>query len=376
MHLILCDGIERDHLLPLTHLKPVAHLRLGIFTLAEKWEKRFKAVVSVETQPHLSALFTRSVANQGMRVNGALLPTEAVFNQLMALKHQEQLQHNGRWLAGEADAPEIVEAVGEVKLIDRPWRIFQWNDWAIREDLQWLRSVTDWAPVPAGVVHTGADLYIEHGATVAPCFINTTTGPVYLAAGSEVMEGAMIRGSLALCAGAQLKMGAKVYGGTTIGPECRVGGEVNNSVFMAYSNKGHDGFVGNSVVGEWCNLGADTNTSNLKNTYGDVKVYNYALGRTENTGSQFCGLTMGDHAKCSINTMFNTGTVCGAFANVFGADFHNRRIRDFAWGGGEEWKKTKLADAIDTATRMMARRNIEFTDELRAAVEHLYNSAE
>ena len=214
---------------------------------------------------------------------------------------------------------------------------------------------------------------IEEGAVVRPCIINCESGPVFLAKGSEVMEGCLIRGGLALMEGAQLKMGAKIYGPTTIGPHSKVGGEVNNAVIFGFSNKGHDGFLGNSVIGEWCNLGADTNTSNLKNNYADVKIFNYALNRSESTGGQFCGLTMGDHAKSGINTMFNTGTVCGIFANVFGSGFPHRRIPDFGWGGAEGFKIFRIGEALEAAEKVMSRRGIELNDDWRKVFDHLYH---
>ena len=285
---------------------------------------------------------------------------------------------NGNWIATRSsDILESFDVAGkevEVKIVDRSWKIFQWNGLAIEADMQVLRAKKKSQSVPAWVTLIGDDIFIEEGAELMPCIINASEGPVYIGKGAHVMEGTMIRGSLALMDHSHLKMGAKIYGPTTIGPYSKVGGEVNNSVIFGYSNKAHDGFIGNTVVGEWCNLGADTNTSNLKNNYADVKIYNYALGRSESTGSQFCGLTMGDHAKAGINTMFNTGTVCGIFANVFGGDFPHRNIPDFAWGGATGFKNYRLSDALQVAKTVMSRRNIELTEELVAVYTHLHNN--
>ena len=264
------------------------------------------------------------------------------------------------------------ELNAEVKIISRSWRIFQWNGEEITSDLALVRNNGSSAAVPDGVTLIGDDIFIEEGATLRPCTINTETGPVYIGKNAEVMEGSLVRGPFALMNDSVLKMGAKIYGATTIGPHSKVGGEVNNCVIFGYSNKAHDGFIGNSVIGEWCNLGADTNTSNLKNNYAVVKVHNYALNRSESTESQFCGLMMADHAKAGINTMFNTGTVCGVFANVIGAGFPHRRIPDFGWGGAEGFKSYRLNDALEVARIVMSRRSIELTDDIRDMYTHVH----
>ena len=245
----------------------------------------------------------------------------------------------------------------------------------MREDFEWIRNNQEVSKGNHhGVVMIGDDIFIEHGATVRPSVVlNSEAGPIYIAKNAEVMEGCLVRGGLALMESSTLKLGSKIYGATTIGPHSKVGGEVNNAVIFGYSNKGHDGFIGNTVIGEWCNLGADTNTSNLKNNYADVKIHNYALGRSESTGGQFCGLTMADHSKSGINTMFNTGTVCGIFANVFGAGFPHRRIPDFGWGGAEGFKTFRINDALDVAEKVMARRGIELTDEWKSIYTHLFD---
>ena len=379
-HVILTDHVERHHLLPLTHTRPVADIRIGLFTLREKWIKRWNASTSVLTQDYLSTVFPTALHEDNYFVNGALLPDDNIVEQILQLEAGATLVHEGRWVATRsAVVPETfptsgIEASGDVHIISRPWKIFQWNGMAIDQDFRWLRSVKSSEDVPAGVTVIGDQLFVEPGAQIMPSVINTLEGPVYIGKAALVMEGSLIRGSLALMEHSQLKMGAKIYGPTTIGPHCKVGGEVNNCVIFGYSNKAHDGFIGNSVIGEWCNLGADTNTSNLKNNYADVKVYSYPLGRSESTGSQFCGLTMGDHAKSGINTMFNTGTVCGAFANVFGGDFPHRVIADFAWGGSSGFKQYRLADALEVASKVMDRRGITLTREWIDVYTHLHRT--
>lgn len=372
-HLILTDHTERDHLLPLTHTRPVALVRVGLWTIEEKWSAIGFEACSFRTQDHLQKLFPEQASGDRIYVNGAVLPTDELAEALNGLSPGESIFHGDRWLATRTDEamknpPETGRTYdGTVDVIDRPWKIFQLNDQEIRADIARIRSNRRSEEAPGHVQLIGEDIFIEPGAELLPCTINTTSGPVYIGRDTVVMEGSMVRGPFALMDHAQLKMGAKIYGATTIGPHSKVGGEVNNCVIFGYSNKAHDGFIGNSVIGEWCNLGADTNTSNLKNNYADVKIYNYALGRSESTHSQFCGLTMGDHAKAGINTMFNTGTVCGVFANVFGGDFPHRVIPDFGWGGATGFKNYRLADALDVAEKVMARRSIALTDEWKEA---------
>ena len=208
----------------------------------------------------------------------------------------------------------------------------------------------------------GDDIFVEEGVVAECSTFNTLQGPIYLGKNSQVWEGSNIRGSFALCAYSQVKMGAKIYGMTTIGPYSRVGGEINNSVILGYSSKGHDGYLGNSVVGEWCNMGADSNTSNLKNNYAEVRLWDYNKMYFRETGLQFCGLIMSDHAKCGINTMFNTGTVVGVGANVFGPGFHRNFVPDFAWGGGHDFKPYILDKLFETAEKVFERRDMVFNE--------------
>jgi UDP-N-acetylglucosamine diphosphorylase/glucosamine-1-phosphate N-acetyltransferase len=379
----LVDHLERDHLLPLTYTRPVADIRVGAYTIAEKWQKRFGASIKYLTQDYLQSVFPSNVEQSEYAVNGALIPTDELVVLIEKLESGQSLYSGDIWLATRTHdfsnkelihSPKI-ECNLEVKIVDRSWKIFQYNDWALREDFKWIADNLNRSEAnPTGVTLIGSDIFIEEGAKVWPSVVlNSKTGPIYIARGAQVMEGSLVRGGFALLESSTLKLGTKIYGATTIGPHSKVGGEVNNSVIFGYSNKGHDGFIGNTVLGEWCNLGADTNTSNLKNNYADVKIHNYALGRSESTGGQFCGLTMADHSKSGINTMFNTGTVCGVFANVFGAGFPHRRIPDFGWGGADGFKTFRINDALDVAGKVMARREIELTDEWKEVYKHLFN---
>lgn len=382
LNIILSDHAERDHLLPLTFTRPVGKLRIGIWTIEEKWSRLASAHVSFLTKEYLTNVFPTKYSGDNLFVNGALIPAPENVDEVIHLASNTSLWSNGKWIATRSAEPELftelgvkLEAKSEMRVIDRNWKIFQWNGWAMEHDFAWLMANKSSENIPSGITVMGDSVFLESGAVIQPsAVINAQTGPVYLGTDSEVMEGSLVRGGLALLEHSQLKMGAKIYGPTTIGPHSKVGGEVNNAVIIGYSNKGHDGFIGNTVIGEWCNLGADTNTSNLKNNYADVKIHNYALNRSESTGGQFCGLTMGDHSKSGINTMFNTGTVCGVFANVFGSGFPHRRIPDFGWGGAEGFKNFRLNEALEVAERVMERRNIELTEDWIEVYTHLYHT--
>ncbi|MFY8019900.1 MAG: putative sugar nucleotidyl transferase, partial [Bacteroidia bacterium] len=257
--------------------------------------------------------------------------------------------------------------------VARPYDIFSKNAQAIEEDFELLTKGRKSEPIPEGNQVIQADrIFIEPGAKVLFSILNASSGPIYIGKNAEVMEGCKIRGPFALCEDAGLKMDAKIYGATTVGPHCKVGGEVNNSVFFSYSNKGHDGFVGNAVIGEWVNMGADSNNSNLKNTYDEVKLWSYTSQRFEKTGLTFCGLMMADHAKCGINTMFNTGTVVGVGANIFGAGFPRNFIPDFSWGGAQGFETHVLNKFYKTAEAMCGRRNVVFDEKDKALYQTLF----
>lgn len=373
----LFDGSAHLSLQPLTLTKPVAELRVGIFRIKEKWSKHLNTPVKVRTKDYLTEKFRGNNNAGGIGINAAVLPTEDLCEVILEMQEKQILTYKGKLIAINpmpASSENLdsylkdftqVEYDLPVSILQHPWDIFRLNDEQLRADFKFVKKERVKSKY-SGVANTfikEEDIFIEEGAKVMGAILNATDGPIFIAKDAEVMEGSLVRGPLALCENATLKLGTKVYGATTIGPYCKVGGEVNNVVFQAYSNKGHDGFLGNAVVGEWCNMGADTNCSNLKNNYGNVKVYSYAEKKSVDTGLQFCGVIMGDHSKSGINTMFNTGTVVGVSANIFGGDFPPKHIPSFSWGGANGFEKFELSKAIDVAKRMMERRGIEFSKD-------------
>jgi UDP-N-acetylglucosamine diphosphorylase/glucosamine-1-phosphate N-acetyltransferase len=375
-------------LLPLTFTRPVAALRIGILTIAEKWQHHLKGhQYSWITQEYLRVKFPMNAGDDNLLINGAILPNPKLVEELQQLPLDSKLVSAGLTVAyritseklqqltsvENLDVEKSLSSTAAIKRVVNHWDIFAMNDSALREDFELLTSGRSSQPISATNQVIGSEnIFIEKGAIVECAVLNASTAPIYIAAGAEVMEGCLVRGPFALGEHSQLKMGAKIYGATTIGPYCKVGGEVNNSVFFGYSNKAHDGFLGNSVIGEWCNLGADSNNSNLKNNYSNVKVWNYGEEAFVNTGLQFCGLTMGDHSKCSINTMFNTGTVVGVSSNVFGTGFPPKFIPSFSWGGSEGFSTYRLEEALDVARRVYERRKITFDDMETSIFKNLF----
>jgi UDP-N-acetylglucosamine diphosphorylase/glucosamine-1-phosphate N-acetyltransferase len=383
MNIVLFDcHTTRENLLPFTFTRPVADIRVGILTIREKWEKFLQVTSFTLSEEYLSGRFPFLNGNDAaVYINGALLPDENLVAAIRKLGALQSLVRNGKLLAFKSEKKHLnyenfeaiakgfalVEYTGQVKAVSYGWDIFRMNGDALVVDFNLITSGRKSQPLSSSniVIGNADNVFLEEGAKAEACIINTTTGPVYIGKDAELMDGCVVRGPLALCEHAALKMAAKVYGPTTLGPHCKAGGELNNVVMFGYSNKAHDGFLGNSVIGEWCNLGADTNNSNLKNNYGNVDVFSYREGKSVDTGLQFCGLLMGDHSKCGINTMFNTGTVVGVSANIFGADFPPKFIPSFSWGGAQ-WLRTFTFDkAIEVANRMMERRGlkVEAADE-------------
>jgi UDP-N-acetylglucosamine diphosphorylase/glucosamine-1-phosphate N-acetyltransferase len=369
MAIILFDGNAHQTLLPLTYTRPVADLRIGILTIAEKWGKYLNTDFSYHTQDYLSAKFPVKIQQQNLFINGAVCPDEQLQEAIDKLHNGEALKYNGQLIAvklSESDAKGFNTEAKFDKVIDYnrlpemillPEDIFRKNDAELRKDYHLLTKGRSSAAISATNTIIGTDFFAEEGAVAECSTFNTTNGPIYLAAATEVWEGTHIRGGFALCDHSQVKMGTKIYGATTIGPYCRVGGEINNAVMWGYSSKGHEGYLGNSVVGEWCNIGADSNNSNLKNNYAEVKLWDYALQHFRKTGLQFCGLIMADHAKCAINTMFNTGTVVGVSANVFGAGFPRNFVPDFSWGGAQGFETYTLKKMFETTEKVFERRD-------------------
>ena len=374
MKIQLVDGKHRDHLLPLTYTRPVAQLRCGILTIAEKYQKRgFE--VGYETEEYLQEKFPS--VQHDILVSGSVCPTDSFIDAITSLTEGQALIQDDQLLAFKganwADTPSEIFPFNDVlNLIIRPWDIWTKNAAEMNIDFDVLTKDRFSAPIDSSNTVFGDRIFLEEGARVKASILNATSGPIYLAQNAEVMEGSIVRGGLALGAHSALKLGTKVYGATTLGPHCKVGGEINNSVILGYSNKGHDGFLGNSAIGEWCNLGADTNNSNLKNNYDEVKAWSYVDGRFSKTGQQFCGLIMGDHSKSGINTMFNTGTVVGVSANIYGAGFPRNFIPSFTWGGPQGTTEYMIKKALDTANRMMQRRGLQVDDVERTILEKVY----
>jgi len=372
--------------LPFTHTRPVADIRCGILTMRERWEKFLQAPASSTlTLPYLQEVFPQNTTNDNLYINGAVFANPTIVNAVTALNIGDVLTKGELIIAFRTDkainsTEELpttgnVQYEGDAYALQNVWDIFSNNGNAIRGDYKLLTYNKTSAPIPAGVTVTDAEhLFIEEGAVInAGCIINASTGPVYIGKDAEILEGCMLRGPIALCEHAVIKMGAKVYADTTIGPGCKVGGEMSNVVYFANSNKGHDGYLGNAIIGEWCNLGADTNCSNLKNNYDEVKIWDEHINKSVKTGLTFCGLIMGDHSKCGINTMFNTGTMVGVSANIFGAGFPEKFVPSFCWGGAEGMTTYSFDRAMETAGRMMARRNKELSTAERNMYQYIFN---
>ncbi|MFO7934546.1 MAG: GlmU family protein [Bacteroidales bacterium] len=389
MNLILFDDSAWENLLPLTFARPVSDLRTGIFTIAEKWEKSLGTPSSCITQPHLASRYPLTLAGDNLLINGSLLPDEQLVARIREMPAGSALRKDEILLAvraGRADAaafdpePWLDRASnynGTVSRIDQLWKIFILNGQEIRADFERITRNRKSEPLSATVRITGpGSIFTEPGFRGEDITLNPSGGPIYLGKESEIMEGSMIRGPFALCEASTVKMGAKIYGPTTIGPGSKVGGEINNSVIHSHSNKAHDGFLGNSAIGQWCNLGADTNNSNLKNNYSEVRLWNYPKKRFVRTGLQFCGLFMGDHTRCGINTMFNTGTVVGFSSNLFGAGFPRNFIPSFSLGGADGFTTYPLEKAMEAAGRVMQRRGIRLTDADRSIFEYIYKYQE
>jgi UDP-N-acetylglucosamine diphosphorylase/glucosamine-1-phosphate N-acetyltransferase len=380
MSLILFDHAEyRENLLPFTFTRPVAGIRVGILTIAEKWEKHLSAKPAYACPAYLSGLFKATISDDNLLINGSLLPSPEIINEIKALKSGEGLFSDSIALAyklnkvathnfidaGDPGIIQVIQTQTRNRLLANTWDIFRMNGEEIRNDFKLITQGRKSAEIsdPYTIVYAPENVFVEEGASIKAAIINAENGPVYIGKNAVVQEGAIIAGALALCEGSHINMGAKMRGDNTIGPFSKVGGEISNSVIFGYSNKGHDGFLGNSVLGEWCNIGADTNVSNLKNNYAFVKLWNYRSAKFDNTGLQFCGLMMGDHSKAGINTMFNTGTVVGVGANIFGAGFPRNFIPSFSWGGAAGFTNYRIDRFFEMANAMMQRRGKSLSDE-------------
>jgi UDP-N-acetylglucosamine diphosphorylase/glucosamine-1-phosphate N-acetyltransferase len=385
-YILFDDSIVRNNLLPLTFMRPIADIRIGILTIREKWERRLNAATSTLTEAYLSRKFRIVKENENILINGSVCPTDEIIEVIKNLKPYQTVVYQDTIIALHVSAEDLdklgdatTEGIEEISVNNPPvrightWEIFSKNGIALDEDFELLtRDRKSQKPSTTNRIIGEEKVFIEKGAKVECAVLNTNNGPIYIGKNSEIMEGAVIRGPFALCEGAQVKMQAKIYGPTTVGPYSRVGGEVNNAVVFGFSNKAHDGFLGHSVIAEWCNLGADTNTSNLKNTYDTVRLWSYVKQTFVSTNQQFCGLIMGDHSKCGINTMFNTGTVVGVNANVFGSGFQRNFIASFTWGGTSGYTNYNIKKAIEVAGLVYQRRNMVFDDTEKDLLSNVY----
>lgn len=398
MNLILFDNDYRDHLLPLTFTRPQSLIRVGIFTITEKWERLLDTKASYLTQSYLSGKYPAVFKAENLYVAGSFCPIPSIKETLLDLRSGEALMMGDLVVAfcgdemlwhdymekGASIFKHGFQVQRDLINITRVYDIFMKNDEALRIDFADISQESGSWPLSNTVNVIGdlyqndgtPNLYLEEGAVVEYATLNLTKGPIYIGKNAEIMEGANIRGSLAMLNDSKINMGAKIYGSTTLGPHVKVGGEVNNSVIFGYSNKGHDGFLGNAVLGEWCNLGADTNNSNLKNDYSNVRVWNYATKTFDKTQLQFCGLIMGDHSKCAINTMFNTATVVGFGANIYGSGFPRTFVPSFVMGGREGLKVNTVSSIYNMAKRMMDRRGIPLVDEDLSIFEEIFKQTE
>ncbi|MCB9361038.1 MAG: GlmU family protein [Flavobacteriales bacterium] len=376
MNVVFFDD-NRTEFLPLTYTKPVALLRIGILTLQDKWVKYFEKnnvelSISYLTEEYLSKKYPFKDDKESIYINPRYCPNQFLVDFILDnLNSNEAIFDNNILIASKCSRDEFEQANFYIKdynqsfiqlKIEKITDLFSKNEEAIRADFTLLTAGRKSQTLSSTNTIIGDDIFIEEGAKVEAAILNSTTGPIYIGKDAEVMEGSVVRGPLALCEHATLKLATKIYGATTVGPHSKVGGEVTNSVIQGYSNKGHDGFLGNSIIGEWCNLGADTNNSNLKNNYAEVKLWSYETERFKNTGLQFCGLVMGDHSKCGINTMFNTGTVVGVSANIFGSGFPRNFLPSFSWGGASGTTTYSLNKVFEVAEKVMERRGVELTD--------------
>lgn len=388
-NLILFDDETREHLLPLTHTRPACTLRCGILTIQEKWETYLNGRASYITSEYLSEKYPiRIYDDENFVINGCMLPNSRLVKLISELKPNEALTADGDLVAANIPGSEFDALIDgtfadeisgytltetPVSQIRRNWDLLRF----CRDELQCDFDLVTRDRISQSLDKTNTligdgDLFIEKGASVSGSMFNTSSGPIYIGRDVTIMEGCFLRGPVAICEGSVLKMGTKLYGPVVLGPYSKVGGEINHSIILGYSNKSHDGYLGNSILGEWCNLGAGTNVSNLKNNYAEVRMWNYVQQKFENTGQQFLGVVIGDHTKCGISTMLNTGTVIGVSANIFGAGYPRNFIPSFSWGGASGFQTFQIEKAIEVATEVMQRRGIEISETDKKILTHVF----
>lgn len=384
MQLVFSDAQYWEDFLPLTFTRPIAEMRCGILTFSERWKKLLTIdEVSYLTEDFLQEKFQKPEKRESLFLVPNFLPTPDVLQQIKNLRKGEALVYQDELLAAKVNMEnfklsqieKMTDITEELLFFKQPTDLFSYNHIAIDFDFELLTEGRTSQPLSPtnGFLGNPEDLFIEEGAQIEFSTLNTKTGKIYIGKNAEIMEGCHLRGPIALCEDSKFNLGAKIYGATTVGPHSKVGGEVNNVVIFGYSNKGHDGFIGNSVIGEWCNLGADTNSSNLKNNYATVKLWNYKSKKFTDTGLQFAGVIMGDHAKTAINTQLNTGTVVGLAANIFKSGFPPNLVENFSWGGMKGDEKFKLEKAIEVAEKAMIRRKIILSEADKKILEYIFN---
>ena len=373
MKIILADLKAHLRFAPLSLTRPIGDIRVGMFTNFERWTILLpEDEIGFHTESYLSDEFEQ--LENGVIVNACVIPNEDFVAAVVHLENDCRLVLNDITLAIQGNGDNAISFTGETPLIvNQRWDLLSINEAAITHDISLIKESVSFQKIPKSITVLGSkdDIYIVEGASLEACTLNTTEGPIYISNGAEIMEGSCIRGPFVMCENSVVKMGAKIYGATTIGPSCKVGGELSNVILQGFSNKGHDGFLGNSYIGEWCNLGADTNVSNLKNNYGAVSTYCYEKEEQVKTDRQFLGLFMGDHSKTGINTMFNTGSVVGVSCNLYGAGFFPKNTPSFSWGEPSSLVPFRIEKATEYANRMMERRSEKLSESEENILAHL-----
>ncbi|MCK4561560.1 MAG: GlmU family protein [Flavobacteriaceae bacterium] len=382
MNYILYDGSTRINLLPLTYTKPVADIRIGILTIREKWEKWLNTTTTTITEDYLEDKFPMVEMEENVMINASFLPTESLVETIKNLQYNQVIVQEDEIIAFfsrdtqdeiDFETYEKINFTQKIIQLKHNWDIFTNNGEALEDDFKLITKGRKSAPIPNAVHCINKDqIFLEEDVSIDIGVLNASKGSIYIGKHAQVMEGSMIRGPFAMGEHSVVKMGTKVYGPTTLGPKCKIGGEVNNAILSGYCSKGHEGYLGNAVIGEWCNIGADTNNSNLKNNYAEVKMWEYDKERFVKTGLQFCGLIMGDHSKCGINTMFNTGTIIGVSTNIYGSNFPRNFIPSFSWGGAVGFKTYNIDKAVETAELVIKRKNEDFTEKDQAILDHIF----
>jgi UDP-N-acetylglucosamine diphosphorylase/glucosamine-1-phosphate N-acetyltransferase len=379
------DPVLRQQHLPFTYTRPVAAVRCGIHTISEKWSNWFEASVSYQTEPYLQPRFPLTTTHDNLYINGALCPDALLMEAINALELETALYTTDNTLlavrtASEAWTPENnpiksrIGYTGSPLLITHIWDIFMNNGAQISADFAHFTKNRRSQPLtdPYTRCYNADQIFIEPGADIKAAILNAENGPIYIGKNASIQEGAAIQGPFALGESSVIAQNAKIRMNTTVGPYCKVGGEVSGSVIFGYSNKGHDGYLGNSVLGEWCNLGANTNNSNLKNDHSPVKLHSYVTNALENTGLTFCGLFMGDFSKAGISTMFNTGTVVGVNVNVFGGGFQPKHIPSFSWGGKVDGlMEYRFQKAVEVVRDTVIRRGMIYDDRYETILKEV-----